>query len=419
MVIKNFYFIVFLLIFLFCKSLFSSQIYDYQTEKFIEKINAEILSVNTYNKKINFRIIKDDFPNAFVVEDSTLFLSSGLLVYSPDYVSLLGVLAHEIGHLEKYHIAKRKNEIEDLKKINSIGNIVAIAGSMIIQEPELVNAIVFNQTAINNLYINFSQEQEIEADIYAVNTLDKLELPKDSVKEFLKILENKTQFNLIDQELKKFSTHPLFKDRYNILESKKTKFNSFDHSFQTEFNFIKAKFIAYTNNEYSNNLKGDEKIYYDAIKESLYGNLFKSLKKLNILIEKYDNHNFILETKADILLSYGYNIEAIEFYNKVLSNQPQNNYVKFNIFINSNNITKDKNFIKKIFLENQNLIQIFPYNKDLLTKYYKLSKTLKYSDWITFFEILLFKKNELKKYLKELNLKTEDNNLKNIIKLYI
>ena len=104
MVINNYFFIISFYILFFCKSLFSSQIYDYQTDKFIEKINSEILSVNNYNKKINFKIIRDNFPNAFVTENNTLFISSGLLIHSPDYVSLLAVLAHEIGHLEKYHI---------------------------------------------------------------------------------------------------------------------------------------------------------------------------------------------------------------------------------------------------------------------------------------------------------------------------
>ena len=415
---KLLYFIF--LILLFCNKSFCSQIYDYQTDKLIEKINSEILSVNNYNKKINFKIINDSFPNAFVTEDNTLFISSGLIVYSPDYVSLLAVLAHEIGHLEEYHVAKRINAVSDLKKINSFGNLVAIAGSMIIQEPELINAVIVNQTSINNLYINFSQDQEKEADIYAVNTLEKLNLSKRSLKQFLSIIESKTQFDLVDIELRKFSTHPLFKERYELLESQEEiGLKNFDQNLQTEFNYIKAKFIAYTNNEHSNVLNGDEKIYYEAIQHALSGKLFDSLKKLNSLISKYNYNYFFLETKADILQSYGYIKEAIEFYKKVLIQYPENNYVKFNIFLNSKYINKDKKHIKKIFIENQNLINLFPYNKDFITKYYNLAKYLEYADWISFFEILLFNKKELKKNLVELNKKTKDNNLKTIIKLYI
>ena len=405
---------------LFCKTINSSQIYDYETEKFIEKINYEILSVNNYSKKIKLRIINDKFPNAFVVEENTIFLSAGLLIYAPDYISLLAVLAHEIGHLEKNHIIKRKKEINDLKRISSLSNLVAIAGSMIIQDPQLINAVVVNQTTINNLYINFTQDQEREADLYAVETLNKLQLSTDSVKEFLFILENQTKFDLLDEEIKKFSTHPLFKERYKILESNKNiDFVNYDKNLNKEFNFIKAKFMAYTNTNFINNLKGDEEIYYNAIKSSLSGNLLESLKNLNLLISKYDNNFFLIETKADILLSYGYTKEAINFYKKVLNKYPENHNVKYNIFINFKHNNKKKEIIKDIFEENIKLISLFPNNQALLSKFYDLSKILENEDWKIFFELLLFKNNDLKNNLISLQKQTKDINLKKIIKIYI
>ncbi len=411
--------ILFYLILLFSTNIYSSQIYDYQTEQFIEKLNSKILSVNEYNKKIRFKIFNDDFPNAFVTEENIIYLSSGLLIHSPDYVSLLAVLAHEIGHIENYHIAKRKNEIDSLKKINNLGNIATIAGSMIIQQPELLNTIIVNQSAVNNLYINFSQEQEKEADLYAVDTLNNLDLSTNSIKQFLVLLEDKTNFDLIDDELKKFSTHPLFQERYDIIDYKKVNnTNNFNQNYQNDFEFIKAKFMAYTNNGLTNNLNHDEKTYYDAIRLSINGDLHSSLRKINYLVSKYNVKSFLYETKADILLSYGYNKEALEFYQKVLNNNPQNKYVKFNIFMYSDLNSEDKNNMRQIFLDYQNLIEFFPNNINFIKKYYNISNTLGYEDWVAFFEILLFKKNSHKIKLKELLEATTDNNLKKIIKLY-
>ena len=411
--------ILFYLILLFSTNIYSSQIYDYQTEQFIEKLNSKILSVNEYNKKIRFKIFNDDFPNAFVTEENIIYLSSGLLIHSPDYVSLLAVLAHEIGHIENYHITKRKNEIDSLKKINNLGNIAAIAGSMIIQQPELLNTIIVNQSAVNNLYINFSQEQEKEADLYAVDTLNNLDLSTNSIKQFLVLLEDKTNFDLIDDELKKFSTHPLFQERYDIIDYKKVNnTNNFNQNYQNDFEFIKAKFMAYTNNGLTNNLNHDEKIYYDAIRLSINGDLHSSLRKINFLVSKYNVKSFLYETKADILLSYGYNKEALEFYQKVLNNNPQNKYVKFNIFMYSDLNSEDKNNMRQIFLDYQNLIEFFPNNINFIKKYYNLSNTLGYEDWVAFFEILLFKKNSHEIKLKELLEATTDSNLKKIIKLY-
>ena len=414
----------FFLIFLICinliftRNIFAVQIYDYHTEKLINKINSEIIEVNSYDKKINFRIYKDDFPNAYVTENNIIYLSSGLLTYSPNYVALLGVLAHEIGHLEKYHVSKRKTEIKNLKNISSYGNLVAVVGSMIIQEPSILNAIVINQTAINNLFINFSQDQEIEADFYAIETINKLKLPTNPVKEFLLILEKKTGSNLIDEELKKFSTHPIFEKRYEIIDNNEGEFYNFDKNYQREFAFIQAKFMAYTNSGITTKLKNDQKIYYDSIQLSKSGSLIESLKKINLLISKNKKDEFIKETKADILLSYGYTQEAIKFYRKVLQSQPDNNYVKYNIFVNTTINPNDYGFNKDFFSNNLNLLKFFPNNKKILTKYYYLAELLKYNEWILFFETLLFKKKDTNQIFNQLNKQTKDYNLKKIIKLY-
>ena len=415
------FFLIFIIYFtlIFSKNIYAVQIFDHHTEKFINKINSDILTVNTYNKKIKFKIYKDDFPNAYVTEDNLIYLSSGLLTYSPNYVSLLGVLAHEIGHLEKYHVSKRKTEIKNLKNISTYSNIAAVVGSMIIQEPGILNSIVVNQTAINNLFINFSQEQEIEADFYAIDTIKKLKLPTDPVKEFLLILENKTGVNLIDKELRKFSTHPIFEKRYEIIDNSfDGKSYNFNKNYQREFGFIQAKFMAYTDSGVINKLKEDQRIYYDSIQLSKSGKLIESLKKINSLISKNKKNYFIKETKADILLSYGYTQEAIKFYRIVLQAQPDNNYVKYNIFVNSTLNLNDINFNINFFLDNLNLLKYFPYNQNILIKYYDLAKILKYNEWILFFETLLFQKKDSNKIFDQLNKQTKDYNLKKIIKLY-
>jgi predicted Zn-dependent protease len=414
-------FLVFLVFFtlIFSRNIFAFQIYDYQTEELIKKLNTEITSVNSYNKKINFRIYKDDFPNAYVTEENIIYLSTGLLSYSPNYVSLLGVLAHEIGHIEKYHVSKRKKEIKNLTNISSYGNLAAVVGSMIIQEPSIMNAIVVNQTAVNNLFMNFSQDQEIEADFYAIETINKLKLPKDPVKEFLLILENKTGSNLIDEELKKFSTHPIFKKRYAIIDNYTDgKFNNFNKIHQREFNFIQAKFMAYTDNGMVNKLKNDPKIYYDSIQLSKSGNLIESLKKINFLISKNKNDYFMEETKADILLSYGYNKEAIKFYSKVLKAQPNNVYAKYNIFVNLTINPTENKLNKVFFLDNLDLIRYFPNNRNILINYYNLAKLLKKNEWVLLFKTLLFRSSDTNKILDQLNKQTKDYNLKKIIKLY-
>ena len=52
--IKIFFFTIFLL--LISIKCYSNIILDYETEEFIKEINKQILSVNKFNNKINFKI---------------------------------------------------------------------------------------------------------------------------------------------------------------------------------------------------------------------------------------------------------------------------------------------------------------------------------------------------------------------------
>ena len=219
-IIKKITFLLFFFFFII-NNVYASILLDYETEQFIKKINNLILSVNNYQDQIEFSIIFDKYPNAFINESNHLYISSGLIEKAPSYVSLLGVLAHEIGHLEKYHIQKRKKSIQNLKTLDMIGTLSIIAGTIVSNNPEIIQALVVNKIGINDFYINFSKDQEREADYYAINTLNKLNLPPHSLIKLLNMLEEESFKKGMTEEYHKFSTHPIFKERYEIINEKK------------------------------------------------------------------------------------------------------------------------------------------------------------------------------------------------------
>ena len=71
------------------------------------------------------------------------------------------------------------------------------------------------------------------------------------------------------------------------------KIYNFNLNYQREFDFIQAKFMAYTDSGVITNLKNDQKLYYDSIQLSKSGNLLESLKKINLLISKNKKDYFI------------------------------------------------------------------------------------------------------------------------------
>ncbi len=384
--------LVFILFFyLSSKNSFASQILDYETEKLIYDIIADIKKVNKIKKKIFFRINDNDEINAFVDETNTVHINSGLIQYSDDYVALLSVLAHEIGHIDLNHVSVRKKVLEDNKRNNDLTLLTVIAGSFMTQRPEFIQGSIVSSAAISNRYINFSKEQEIEADIYALKTLTLLNTNSNSVINLLKTIEQKLLEKGFSKDMQRISTHPYFKDRVQLIKFfEKNKNNNFNDDYNQRFNFIKAKFIGYSNINYKlSDLEEPFKTYAKSIRYSKNGDLKMSLKNLNNIIKQNSKNGFLLETKADILFSHGFTKEAVKFYKKNLKYYPYNFYAKIRIFENIKTENLSEYELMTIFQENKDLLFRYFNNKNVLFKYQKLSKQLKKIEWINFLNFYL------------------------------
>ena len=352
-----------------------------------------IQEINHTNKIVKFSITLEENPNAFINEKKNLFITTGLLKYIPSYEALIGVLAHEVGHLENYHITKRIKSIKNLKSYNQLGTLSVIAASILTNNSDyLLQSMITNQMGIQNYYSSFSKEQEREADIYAVQILNKLQLSPDPLKKFLEDLEKKSFQTSLNEENYKFSSHPVYKERFDILENISINQQyKFDKNLSNRLYFIKAKLFGYTENN-SNGLReyldNDYYDYANAIILSRNGKLKESLVILNKLINKYPLNIFLMETKADLLISHGYTEEAKRFYKKIYNKDDKNYYVKKRIFeIEYEKIDKkNNNIVEKFFYDFSNLLIIFQNDIMLHNKFKTIAITLKKFDWVKFIE---------------------------------
>ena len=58
---------------------------------------------------VRILIIKDTGLNAFVSGGQNIFVNTGLLMKTTDASQIIGVLAHEIGHIEGGHLSRLAN----------------------------------------------------------------------------------------------------------------------------------------------------------------------------------------------------------------------------------------------------------------------------------------------------------------------
>ena len=134
------------------------------------------------------------------------------------------------------------------------------------------------------------------------------------------------------------------------------------------------------NNDYYN--------YANSIIISRNGKLKDSLIILNKLINKYPTNFYLLETKADLLLTHGYSNEAKRFYDIVLQKDNNNHYVKKRIFeIEYEKIDKKNNVINQKFFDNfSDLIIVFQNNNILQKKFKKIAFLVQKYEWIDFID---------------------------------
>ncbi len=406
--------------FFYSKGLYSSQIVDFETEKLVDELIEYVKKSNNIKKKINYRIYIDNKTNAFVSADNKMYLSSSLIENSPDYISLLGVIAHEIGHIDLNHINQRKKSMNKIKNIQNLGTLSVIGGSLISGSPEMLQSLVVGSGSLNNLFLNFSKDQEREADYYSIRTLKSLNKSFTSVIQLLKIIEEEAQSYGFTEEKQKYGTHPLFSERIDILGFED---NNIEKNFNDELNkrflFVKSKFIGFNNKPNKcKKLKNGYRLYCESIIDAKNGNLNLSLKKMNNLINNNNTNIYLIETKADILMSYGYTNEAVRFYEKIINYLPENKYVQLRIIsnLNINLLTKEKKI--SVFKENLNILYKYYNNRNILSKYIELSKILNKVEWIEFLEIWINKQNYNSKELEnkiDYFLNSNDKDLKKLI----
>ena len=409
--------IIFLLVFVIfsSKSSYGSQILDYETEEFVKLILEEIIEVNGINKKIKFKINNSNEINAFVDINNVIHINSGLIIYSSDYVALLSVLAHEVGHIHLNHITHRKETIENSNKYNTLSLLSVIAGSTLTQNPQLLQASILTSAALSNQYIVFSKDQEMEADLYSLKTLNLLNTNSKSIQTLLETIEQKLLNKGFSKDNQRVSTHPYFEDRILLIKNfKDNKKNNFNENYNQKFNYIKAKFVGYSDNkEVLNELNEPFKSYAESIKKARNGDLKMSLQSLNKLI-KNNKNNFLLETKADILFSHGYTNEAIKFY---LEEYPLNYYAQIRIFENIEIKNLSNSDTEEIFQNNKDILYKYFNNKNVLLKYIELAQKLNKKEWLRFFNFIL-SINDIEKEVIELeidNFKSTEN--KDLLKL--
>jgi predicted Zn-dependent protease len=187
----------------------------------IESIVTQICKSNKIDREtIKIHVLNKDEINAFALPNGHLIVYSGLILNSDNQEELIGVICHEIAHIELNHVIK--------KLVKEIGLSVLISTTTVSGGSEIIK-----ETAKMLSSSAFDRSLEKEADIKAVDYLVSAKVNPEPFANFLYKLSNKEHD--ATEYLKWISTHPDSKERAEyIIEYSKNKLTDYKPILSTE-----------------------------------------------------------------------------------------------------------------------------------------------------------------------------------------
>ena len=257
-------------------------------------------------------IIKDDSIGAFVTPGMKLFIHTGLIMRTKTPSQLLGVLAHEIGHLAAGHLIRRKEAIKDSQNMTAVGLFIGSLAAATTQSGELAAATAFGtQNARINSLLKFSRSQENAADQAAVNYLIATNISPLGMLEFLKTLK-KEESLVRDRPSQYATTHPNTHDRINFVKNQIDLYpdlsTRLDAQKRDRHDRIVAKLVGFlsrpeeTFQKYPRSNTTIAAKYAQAIAFYREAHLAKAISELDHLITLEKQNPYFWELKGQILL---------------------------------------------------------------------------------------------------------------------
>ncbi len=135
---------------------------DPEVLQYVSDIGHNILDViNGKYFDYRFFVIKDDALNAFATPGGLIFVHTGLLEAIDSDNELACILAHECGHVQGRHIAKRMDKM----KVVNIGTAVMAIASLFLGGGQSSSALITSSMALGqSLSLKYSRADEEEAD---------------------------------------------------------------------------------------------------------------------------------------------------------------------------------------------------------------------------------------------------------------
>ncbi len=298
---------------------------DAETEAFLRRLSHPLFRAAGVDPAlVRITLIQDRAINAFVSTGNRMFLHTGLLQQAQSVGEVMGVLAHETGHIAGGHLARLPEEMRNAM-IRTLGAMLlgGAAAAASGQGAPLAAGMLGGQSMAMGQLLAFTRSQEQAADQAALVYLDRLGWSSRGIERLLE--------RLLDQELLAasrqdpyFRTHPLSRDRLDFVRERMAGSRALDAppppGMEEAFAMVRAKLDGFIDPPVTTWRRHPESDgaaparYARAIAQFRSGRIDAALAILDTLLREQPSNPWLHELRGQVLFEGHRPAEALAPY---------------------------------------------------------------------------------------------------------
>ncbi|HET7848021.1 MAG TPA: M48 family metalloprotease [Pseudolabrys sp.] len=298
---------------------------DAEIEQLLRDYVRPILRVaHLSQQNIKVVIVNDRAFNAFVMDGRHIFINAGALFECKTPNEVIGVLAHETGHLADGHLMRLREQLATAQTQSVIALLLG-AGAMVASARSGggsagVGAILAPQAVIQHSLLAYVRAQEDQADHAGLKFLNASGQSPKGMYDLFKRLSAEQLYNsrYIDPYLQ---THPMPAERVSSLEALAKSSPYWDKkdsaALQLRHDLMRAKLSGFLERpetvmrRYPPSNTSLPARYARAIATYRHGDLRGAITQIDGLIQSEPNNPYFYELKGQALLEGGHPTEAV------------------------------------------------------------------------------------------------------------
>lgn len=289
--------------------------------------------------EITVLLVNDQELNAFAIPGRVMGLNTGLILRTRNPNELLGVIAHEAGHIKNRHTLRdgaQSAGMQPFLMTMALGALAALAG-----EPGAGTLLMANSQYFGTLSaLRYMQGQEGEADITAALALERAGLSGRGLLAFFENFRSQEVFSEA-RRFPYFRSHPLSSQRIEQLRPLVTRaehYGAVDTPVQiAQHALVVAKIHAFmeppiqTLRRYPDSDVTYPARYARAIARYRNGETEVALASVDELLEEQPENPFLWELRGQILFEEGRPSEAVDAHRKSIELLPEAPLLQVNL----------------------------------------------------------------------------------------